>query len=230
MEKTKGNGFSYWLKNVFVPHYLKYTIVGVVIVGIVFLASYDWLMKKKPDFTLTVASIGILREEDMTELKALIEDEVGDANGDGEVLVNFEIYIPTISGLQDDSQLGDGATGTNVIGNGPEGDLEMGAQILRAFDTSFMAETGNILYLYDDQLINRYPPDYYEKLADFGIESENPVFYKVNDIPVFDRIFVVDTGYFLCLKGWSESKQNDKEFIENYNLAARVFERILNAE
>ena len=160
-----------------------------------------------PDFTVVIGGIDILREEDMKEIKAVIEDEVGDANGDGTVYVNFNIYTATLDKAD-----------------------EYGQQNLEALDLSLLADSDRIFYILDEELVPRYEPEYFEKLADHGISAEGDPFYRINDLPVFKRMFVVDTDYFMCLKGMRTSERDNPSYIEKYDLAVRVMKRLIEEE
>ena len=68
-EKTKvRKGFGYWFRNVFLYHYLKPTILGIIVLIIAAYIIYDIKNDAVPDFTVVVGGIDILREEDMAEI------------------------------------------------------------------------------------------------------------------------------------------------------------------
>lgn len=204
-DKKERKTLGHWFRNVFLYHYLKPAIAIIAVLIVVAIFIRDAVNAKEPDFTVVVGSIDILLEEDMAEVMSIIADEVGDANGDGEVYVHLDIYTPTL----DPSD-------------------EYGQQNLEALDMAFIADPGRIFFIFDDQLKIRYETDYFERLSDHGIESEEDPFYMVNDLPVFKRIFVIDTPYYMCLKGWLESEKNDPKFIRNYDMAVRVMRRLIN--
>ncbi len=206
-DKKEKRGFTSWFKNVFMYHFLWPTVIGIVVVALGAVFLRDMFHRADPDFTFLVGSIDILREEDLTEIISLITDEVGDANGDGEVDVRVEIYIPTLDGSSD-----------------------TGIDVLEALDLAFIGDPHKILYLFDEELSLRYEADYFESLADHGLESEDEHFYRVNELPIFERLLVVDTGYYLCLKGWRISEKDNPEYIDNYELAVRVINRLVEAD
>jgi hypothetical protein len=149
--------------------------------------------------------IDILREEDMAEIRAIIEDEVGDANEDGEVYVNFEIYTATLDTADD-----------------------YGEQNLQALDMAFLAEPSKVLFILDEEVHLRYDEDFFEKFSEYGIESEDEKFYRVNELPVFERLLVVDTPYYMALKGWRIDEKDNPKYIQTYDLAVRVIKRLIN--
>jgi hypothetical protein len=200
-------GFGYWFKNVFIYHYLKPTILGAIVLLIAAYIIYDIKNVVIPDLTVVVGGIDILREEDMSEIKAVIEDEIGDANGDGTVVVNFDIYTVTLDKAD-----------------------EYGKQNLEALDLSILADPDRIFFILDEELTSRYEADFFEKLADYDISTDEDPFYRVNDLPIFQRMLVVDTNYYMCLKGMRISDKDDPEYVQKYDLAARVMKRLINEE
>jgi len=203
----KGRSFASWFRNVFLYHYLKPTIGVLVLLIIAFIFLKDVFNKVNPDFTLVIGSIDIWREEDLESIKSVIKDEVGDVNGDGTVEVRVEVYTPTLD-LSDD----------------------YGQQNLNALDMTILGNPDKILFILDEELSLRYEPEYFEKLSDYGIESEDDHFYKINDLPVFKRLLVVDDPYFMCLKGWNISEKDNQKYIKNYDLAVRVMKRLIEED
>jgi len=196
--------FSSWFHNVFLYHYLWPTIGVLALLILVFVFVRDSLNKIEPDFTVVVGSIDIWREEDMQPIMSVIKDEVGDANGDGKVDVRIEIYTATLDKTD-----------------------EYGQQNLEALDMAFIGDPNKILFIFDEELSLRYDPDYFEKLSDYGINSENDPFYQVNELPAFKRMLVVDTPYFMCLKGWNVKEKDNPRYINNYDLAVSVMKRLI---
>ncbi len=218
--------FSEWFENSFRPHFMWPSIIALAAIAFVIFLCADFIGEKDPDFTLTIATVGLFREEDAAELKSLIEETVGDVNGDGEVNVVLDIYITSVSVDTSTDQLGSGATGTNAVsGTGGNSD------VLQAFDITFMAEEKNVLYLLDDTMISRYDEDYFEYLSDYGFETESAVFYPANGIPIMDRLLASDDIHFwFCLRGWRDTKRDDPEYIEVYDTAVKVLNAIIAAE
>lgn len=206
-DSSQKRGIISWLKNVFLYHYLWPTIIGLVVIGVIFVIVRDSFSIVKPDFTLVIGSIDIWREEDMSEIMQVVKDEVGDANGDGEVTINLEIYTATIDKAD-----------------------EYGQQNLQALDMAFVGDPEKVLYIFDEELSLRYEPEYFETLADYGIASEEDPFYRLNDVPVFQRMLVVDTPYFMGLKGWKISEKDNEDYHHTYELAVRVMQRLIEAE
>jgi len=222
--------FSEWFENVFRPHYMWPTIGGIVVIAVLIALLSDFIGQVKPDFTLTVASTGLFREEDAAELKTLIEDTVGDVNGDGEVSVVIDIYTAAINVDTSTDDLGAGATGTNAI-SGFGGSDDTASQMLQAFDIAFMSDEQNVLYLLDDTMASRYETDYFEYLADYGYTAESPVLYPANGLPIMERIFMNrETPFWFCFRGWAENKKDSAEHIGYYELAVKVLDAIIAAE
>ncbi|MDR1116883.1 MAG: hypothetical protein LBL09_01375 [Oscillospiraceae bacterium] len=214
-EEKRKMTFGYWMKNVFVPHYLLITVIAVIGVAMAVYLLHDAYSGNRPDFILSVGTIDILTQDDLAELKSVIEETVGDVNGDGEVIVRVDVYTPTL----DSSEL-----------EGIAADTETGTIQLQALDMAFMADADKVLFLFDETLRGRFEADNYESLADFGIASDTDPFYYVNDLPVFERILVVDTGYYLCVKGWRYDKKDDGKYIERYASAVKVINSLTAAE
>jgi hypothetical protein len=204
-KSTKKKGFIYWFRNVFIYHYIKPTISVIILLLIVVYLLRDVRSVVKPDITVVFGGIDILREEDMAEIRAIIEDEVGDANEDGEVYVNFEIYTATLDTADD-----------------------YGEQNLQALDMAFLAEPSKVLFILDEEVHLRYDEDFFEKFSEYGIESEDENFYRVNELPVFERLLVVDTPYYMALKGWRIDEKDNPKYIQTYDLAVRVIKRLIN--
>ena len=224
--------FGEWFANVFRPHFMWPTIIGVVVIAALIFTLADFVGRVEPDFTLTVATVGLFREEDAAELKALIEDTVGDANGDGKTEVALNIYMIPVDTAQDSDevQLGAGATGVNALSSSQEGQ-STGEQMMQACDISFFSDEDNVLYLLDDSIAARFGRDYYEYLADYGFASDSPVKYPAKGLPVMDRLLAENSpecGFYF--KGWNESKKNNKTFIRNYELAEDVLRAIIDAD
>ena len=228
--KSDKRTFSEWFENVFRPNFMWPAIIVIVIILIVGVLVSDFIGEVTPDFTLTVATVGLFREEDAQELKTLIEETVGDANGDGEVNVVIDIYVAAIDVDTSTDQLGAGATGTNAI-SGMSESSSTAAQMLQAFDIAFISDEENVLYLLDDTMISRYDPDYFEYLADYGFETESPVFYPANGLPIMDRLLASDEiKFWFCLRGWRDTRRDDPEYIEIYDRAVDVLNAIIAAE
>lgn len=206
-KKKERRSFFSWLKNVYMYHYLWPTILVLLVLGFIGLFIRESLITVEPDFTMVVGSVDIWREADMANVIAVIKDEVGDANGDGEVNINVEIYTPTLN----------------------KGD-ETGQQNLQALDMAFMGDADKVFYIFDDELSLRYEPDYFEYLSDYGISSEKDPLYRVNELPVFKSMLVVDTPYYMCLKGWKLSEKSNPDYTRNYELAVRVMKSLIEAE
>lgn len=206
-DKNQKRGFVNWFRNVFLYHYIKPTISIIILLLIGVYLLKDIGTSVKPDFTIVFGGIDILREEDMEEIKAIITDEVGDANGDGEIFINFEIYTATLDTADD-----------------------YGKQNLQALDMAFMADPEKILFILDEEVHLRYEPDFFERLSDYGIELEDEYFYLVNDLPVFKRLLVVDTPYYMGLKGWRVDQKDNPDYIHTYDLAVRIMKRLINEE
>jgi len=93
-----------------------------------------------------------------------------------------------------------------------------------------LADPDRIFFILDEELVPRYEPGFFEKLSDYGIAADEDPFYKVNDLPVFKRLFVVDTKYYMCLKGMRISEKDDPSYMEKYDLAVRVMKRLIEQE
>lgn len=201
---VKKRGIVSWFRNVFLYHYIKPTISIIILLLIAFYLLRDGSVLE-PDITVVFGGIDILREEDMTEIKEIITDEVGDANEDGEIHVNFEIYTATLDTAD-----------------------EYGEQNLQALDMAFLADPDKVLFILDEEVHLRFDADFFEKLPDYGIESADGYFYEVNKLPVFKRLLVVDTKYYMGLKGWMVDEKDNPTYINNYDLAVRVMNRLIN--
>ena len=106
-EKKTRRSFGSWVKNVYVPHYLTPTIIIVLVTLFGLYLIRDFFVIKDADFVLVVASLDVFRQEDVQEVQEIIEEEVGDVNGDGEVVVHISIYSPSLYGDPNEPAAGD---------------------------------------------------------------------------------------------------------------------------
>lgn len=205
--KLKELGFKSWFRNVFIFHYLTPTIGVLLLAGLVGMFIYDAATKVEPDFVVVVGTTNAITPEGMEPIMQIIRDEVGDANGDGEVNVRLEIYAPSLQEDDTDS-----------------------AQELQALDVAFNADPSKIFFMVDKDLTERYNPDHYEYLSEYGFETEFDPFVRISDYPVFKQSFRTDIEYYVGFKGWLVTKKDDPEYIRNYDLAVRVLNRLLAVE
>jgi len=81
--------FLWWWENVFLYHYVKFVIAGLILLVVVVYLSIDAFTRVKYDFSIAIATERTLTSEEIVPLRSLVEEVVGDINGDGAVNVNI---------------------------------------------------------------------------------------------------------------------------------------------
>lgn len=196
-----------WFRNVFLYYYLKYILIGIVAIGLIAYIIYDSVNRVEPDFTLTIASHRYFEDEELAEFRALLEDEVGDANNDGKVEV--EVYTYMIVSDSVDS-------------------ISTASAMIQAFDASFVANSSNVLYLMHSNFVDRFDrATTYEKLSTYGLQGEDEYAVYANKYPVMQRFLGDMSDYYFIIKGMPDSRRDNPEYIHNYDLAVRVLNRII---
>lgn len=203
-------GFSGWFRNVFLYHYLKPILIGIVVVVLVVFIAKDLLKDNSRDFTFTIFSDSYFSETRKEVFSDLFTREIGDANGNGKLEIDIVDQAIVVSGV----------------------DASDAAQKMQAFEVTFIGDPSCVLYLiHEDYLTYFEPATSYRPLADFGIESEDTYFLYANDFPTVKR-FLPESNekkYYLAIKTCEISKRDDPEYVEYYDRALKALEAIMTA-
>lgn len=201
-------GFSGWFKNVFLYHYLKPILIGIVAVVLVVFIAVDLLKDHSRDFTFTIFSDGYFSETRKEVLYDLFAKEIGDANGNGKLEIDIVDQAIVAGGV----------------------DVSAAAQKMQAFEVTFIGDPSCVLYLIHEDYLTYFDPDTsYRPLADFGIESEQKYFLYANDFPTIKRFLPADNEakYYLAIKTCEISKRDDPEYVEYYDRALEALNAIM---
>lgn len=75
-----------------------HVLIAVVAVAIILYSFLPGLLAPKPDYNIAVISLNGMPDETMDALKERFQQAADDANGDGRVLVEMNLYMPDLSG------------------------------------------------------------------------------------------------------------------------------------
>lgn len=203
-------GFSGWFRNVFLYHYLKPILIGIVAVVLVVFIAVDLLKDNSRDFIFTIFSDGYFSETRKEVFYDLFAREIGDANGNGKLEID----------IVDQAIVAGGADASDA------------AQKMQAFEVTFIGDPSCVLYLIHEDYLTYFEPETsYWPLSDFGIESESTYFLYANDFPTVKRFLPEsnENKYYFAIKACEISKRDKPEYAEYYDRALKALQAIMTA-
>ena len=75
-----------------------HVLIAVVAVAIILYSFLPGLLAPKSDYTVAVISLNGMPDETMGAMKERFQQAADDANGDGRILVEMNLYMPDLSG------------------------------------------------------------------------------------------------------------------------------------
>ena len=204
--------FKHWFVNVYWYHY-KWTLFVAIIAVLGFkMFQSDLLNAVDFDYEMIVTSRVMLVQEQFDEVTQLMEDTVGDVNGDGESYS----YINLL----------------NFTGG------EMGQANTIKFN-ALVIDQSITLYILDEETADTYMVEgLFEPLSTFGFTGTDgdEYFIVAQDIPLFERAGLKtvsqmqDTNYYICFRAMTESASKDPDIMASYGRSAEILRAILSAQ
>lgn len=211
--KEAGNqpvGFKRWWKDVFMYHYFKPILIGIVALTIVGIFVWDMFQDHSYDFTFTIIANNYISEDSRADMTEVFSKHPGDINDSGELEIAVEDYVVTSAGDSTDA-----------------------AQVMNALQVSFVSDPSSVLYLLHEDFLNYFAPaTSYRKLADLGLEGADEYFISAEGCKLVAEAFPLDdpSEYYFAFKTCEVSKRDDPEYIEYYDAAVDAVNALLAAE
>ena len=209
-----GEKFRYWFKNVYWYHFRYQTLLVVVLLICSVVFINDVVFREYNDLDYILAGNVFASSETMQTM----EDRISD-------LIETEGEEPPTIGRQL-------LTTRSVMGTG---DLslkidEYASASIEKIAVS-MADDDILLFFFDKKYTDWYAAEgAFEPLANFGIESENEFFIRVDDASLFADLNISHTdGIYAGIKVINKSRRKNERIMAKYDVAARVVAGILNA-
>lgn len=213
-DATFGEKFGYWFKNVFVPHLAFKTVVFIAVAILGTMLVVDIMSDKTNDFDYIVGGDIFADIDQMNELTDYMKDILAD---DGKEI-----------------KIGDQMLCTKNIQEADEtllGADEFNQANVEKIKIS-MADDEVLLFFFDRTLMEMYADEgAFLPLSEFGIESDNKYFVRVDNTPVFERIGMnyID-GIYAGIKMKNKARSEDERILEKYEKAGIVLKGILEGE
>jgi len=209
-ENVNRKSFAYWYKNVFSYHY-KYIALAVAF-AVIFLIVVFWdiITRVNPDMTVVFAATDVFFESEFNDFKAVLEDTVGDLNGDGQVNIQLLNYYPSLKQ------------------NDPES-----AQELNSLDANVMGDDSTIFYVLQKELLKRYDEDWFARLDSLGVDYDgDEKFIYANDLAVFSDIERMTSDFYIGIIDYmrNEKYAEKEKYITLYHKTAEVLDRLIDGE
>lgn len=209
---TFGEKFSWWMKNVFGPHLAFKTVIAIV-----------------------VAILAVW----------LIVDIVSDDTNDLDYIIGGDIFVDT------DNMNALSAYMKEILSENENKDLKIGHQMLCTRSTESTVEsTGQVddfaaansqkieITLADDEILLYFLDKTYVdcfaemgaflKLSEFGIESENEYYVRVDETPLFKKYGITTKdGIYAAIKMKNKARSEDERILKKYERAGTVLSAIV---
>ncbi|MBQ3055020.1 MAG: hypothetical protein IJC88_02840 [Oscillospiraceae bacterium] len=202
MEGTFFEKFKYWFKAVFWCHFRYHALFVLVATIMLVWLVCDLIAPNCRDLDYVVAGEQLVLTEQLEVLNEQIKAQMDDVDGDGTLTVGQQMLCT----LEDEYS-------DNAYMNGQK------------LGVTF-ADDNIVLYIMDLELMEIYASDgAFAPLADFGIESENRFFVRVDQNRVFRECGIpAGDGWYMALKIVNDVRANDEEIQKKYMEAVKVIQ------
>ena len=198
---SEPQGFAHWFRNVFLYYYGKWALVALAAIAVVvFISLESRTTKVKYDFQMGIIVSGGISWESTEELRGLVEQAVGDVNGNGSVDIDVQIV--------------------NL------GDVEQ-AEANQSKVMLLMSQHEYTLYILDEELSRHYSDlEYFDDLRNYGFTPDEEIPYRidVNDAAVI-RDIAAPYHFYACLFDWAAIGKGKQE---RTDAALRVITALIN--
>ena len=205
-EVIREKGFGFWFREVFWFHYGKLSIVLLLVAIVAVVILIESLNKERYDFSMVLAADARMTYAFTEELEGVVQDAVGDLNGDGKVQINFQII-----------DLGDAEN------------LEANQNILQVA----FAQAENALWIMDERYSATYcQREYFDPAANYGFTPDESYDRRVSlaDAPLIQRLesyIPNDVTLYASICDWTVDGKGNKEWTD---AAVRALQAILDAD
>ena len=205
-EVIREKGFGFWFREVFWYHYGKLSLVLLAVLVVVILLIVESAHKERYDFSMVLAADARMTYAFAEELEGVVQNAVGDLNGDGKIQINLQII-----------DLGD-----------PE-HLEANQNLLQVA----FAQAENALWIMDERYSAIYcQREYFDHAANYGFTPDESYDRRISlaDAPLIQRLesyIPNDVTLYASICDWTVDGKGKKEWTE---AAVRALTAILDAE
>ena len=198
-------GFRHWFANTFWYHYKWPVIAAVVILTVLVYTTVDAIRTPKYDAKIAVIATRNIPDEQLSGVREIFADALGDVNGDGKVNILFRT--------------------ANLY------DAEYAEEYREVFYTC-LGDEDYIIYLMDDLTSALYSSEtmgYFDDLSELGIESDpdNPCRRSLADLEIMRRYDAED--WYLCMLDRS-LESGDEDLAAASERALAMVNALLNSE
>lgn len=212
-DATFGEKLSYWFKNVYWYHFrvATFAVVLVAILAVTFISDVFFREYNDLDYIVGGAVFA-----ETVKMNAISEDFA-------------EILTP--EGAEEPAKIGYQMLCTqSIMGTGDKADVfDEGSRANIDKITVTMADDEILLFFFDKKYAEWYADQgAFEPLSEFGIESENEFFVRVDDTEFFKKYDVANqNGIFAAIKVKTPSREKNERILQKYENAAAVIKGIL---
>lgn len=212
-DATFGEKLKYWFKNVYWYHFRVATFAAILVAIFAVTFISDVFFKEYNDLDYVIGGAVFGTTQDM---RAISDD--------------FAAML-TPEGAEEGAKVGYQMLCTqSVVGSSPNSEaLDEGAYANIEKIAVTMADDEVLLFFFDKKYIEWYAEQgAFEPLSEFGIESDNEYFVRVDDTEFFKKYNLIDqTGIFAGIKLKTEGRMKNERIAKKYENAALVLSAIL---
>lgn len=204
---------TYWLKSVYWYHYKKHTLVALFGIILLIVFVFDMANREYYDLSFIVGGSSIVASEAMASLGEEIKAVIPDADGNGEINVNYQmLYTGTAYDKPEEGKVFD----------------EMLTASIQKIQISF-ADDDVLLYILDKSFADWYAAEgAFEPLESFGISSDNRFCVRVDQGELFLKLGIENPdGWYAGIKVKNESRTKDETALKKYEAAVTALKIIM---
>ncbi len=208
----EGEPFSkklkYWFKNVYWFHF-KFATFAVIIAAILAgVLVYDLTHQKKNDLDYIVGGDVFANTTQMNELSDYFEKVLADGDKKASMKVGYQMLCTANSSDSTPSGMKDDLAYANA------NKIEV-----------CMADNEVLLFLFDAEYVEWYAKNgAFEDLSEYGIESENPYYVRIDDSAIIKKVGINhnEDGLYAAIKVKNSERKEDARILEKYENAVKI--------
>ena len=211
-EATFGEKFRYWFKNVYLYHFGFFTLIAIVVAILAFSLIGDVINREYNDLDYILGGSVFASDEQLDalsdHLSGFIEKESGEEVTTGQQLLCTESILGT----------GDAALALD----------EYNAGSIEKITVS-MADDEVLLFFFDKKYIEWYAAmGAFEPLSEFGIESDNGYYVRVDSLPVIEELGIIcKNGLYAGIKVKTKSRMENERIAKKYENSGKALYGLL---
>ena len=211
---TFGEKFSWWTKNVFFPHLAFKTCMVILALFLLTMLVIEIVSEDYNDLDYIVGGKIFATSEQMHELSDYMKDVLekdGEKPSVGHQMLCTENMESAINELSYPDEY--------AVANRQKIEITFADDEILLF---FLDKTYIEAYAYDGAFL---------ELSEFGIESDNKYFVRVDNTPIFQKIGMNHKdGIYAAIKMKNKERSEDSRILEKYERAGRVLSAIVAGE